>query len=236
MIGFAATLQALNQGSRYMGNLNKTDRSAVKRMKERGIYERPLVYEILDAGYLCHVAYNIEGRPYCTPTLYWRSGDHVYWHGSSVSRFLKQALGQQVCFTVTHVDGFVLARSAFNHSMNYRSVMLFGEVEEVTGDEKLTQLKVMVDQLFPGRWEELRPITRKEVNATTVLRIPVDEGSAKVREGDPSDNKEDYALPIWAGVVPIRPVTGAPVPDSANLPGLDLPAHLAHFTLPDDRD
>jgi nitroimidazol reductase NimA-like FMN-containing flavoprotein (pyridoxamine 5'-phosphate oxidase superfamily) len=219
-----------------MPDLKKTNRSTVRRMKERGIYQRPRVNEILDAGFSCHVAYNVDGRPYCTPTLYWRSGDHVYWHGSSVSRFLQQAVGQQVCFTVTHVDGFVLARSAFNHSMNYRSVMLFGEVELVDGPEKLEQLKLMVDQFFPGRWEALRPVTRKEVNATTVLRIAIDEGSAKVRDGDPSDNKEDYALPIWAGVIPLRMTAGALVPDPANLPGLPVPEHLKDYVLPEDRD
>jgi nitroimidazol reductase NimA-like FMN-containing flavoprotein (pyridoxamine 5'-phosphate oxidase superfamily) len=219
-----------------MENLKKTERSALKRMKERGVYDRPQVNDILDAGFTCHVAYNIDGRPYCTPTLYWRSGDHVYWHGSSVSRFLKQAVGQQVCFTVTHVDGFVLARSAFNHSMNYRSVMLFGEVEVVEGPEKLTQLKLMVERLFPGRWDVLRPVTRKELNATTLLRLAIDEGSAKVRDGDPSDNKEDYALPIWAGVIPLTTVTGKVIPDPANLAEAALPGHVRDFILPDNRE
>ncbi len=219
-----------------MENLKKTDRSSVKRMKERGIYEREKVNSILDAGFVCHVAYNIDGLPYCTPTMYWRSGDHVYWHGSSVSRFLKQAVNQQACLTVTHVDGFVLARSAFNHSMNYRSVMLFGQVEEVTGPEKLEQLQVMVDHLFPGRWDELRPVTRKELNATTVLRMLMQEGSAKVREGDPSDNKEDYNLPIWAGVMPLNMSAGELVPDPANLPGVLVPDHLRGYLLPGERD
>ncbi|MCW8844697.1 MAG: pyridoxamine 5'-phosphate oxidase family protein [Gammaproteobacteria bacterium] len=219
-----------------MGNLKKTVRSSVKRMKERGIYEREQVNDILDAGFVCHVAYNIDGLPYCTPTMYWRSGDHVYWHGSSVSRFLKQVLDQQVCLTVTHVDGFVLARSAFNHSMNYRSVMLFGQAEEVTGPEKLEQLRVMVEHLFPGRWDELRPVTRKELNATTVLRMLMEEGSAKVREGDPSDNKEDYKLPIWAGVIPLGLSAGGLVSDPANLPGVLVPDHLQSFVLPGERD
>ncbi len=219
-----------------MTDLRKTGRSAVKRMKERGIYDRKQVNEILDAGFMCHVAYTIDDHPYCTPTLFWRSGDHVYWHGSSVSRFLKQAVGAPACLTVTHVDGFVMARSAFNHSMNYRSVMLFGRVEEVTGEAKSEQLKVMVEQLFPGRWDELRPVTDKEINATTVLRMAIDEGSAKVRAGDPSDNKADYELPIWAGVIPLSMAPGELVPDPANLPGVEVPAHLRGFTLPDDRD
>lgn len=219
-----------------MNDLKKTERSEVKRMKERGIYDRQAVNAILDAGFMCHVAYTIDGHPYCTPTLFWRSGDHVYWHGSSVSRFLKQAAGHPACLTVTHVDGFVLARSAFNHSMNYRSVMLFGQVEEVTGPAKLEQLKVMVDHLFPGRWDELRPVTDKELNTTTVLRMAIDEGSAKVRDGDPSDNKADYELPIWAGVVPLRQSMGPAIPDPANLPAVEMPAHIRSLVLPDDRD
>ena len=219
-----------------MGNLKKTRSSTVKRMKERAIYERDRVNAILDDGFTCHVAYNIDGRPYCTPTMYWRSGDHVYWHGSSVSRFLKQAVNQDACLTVTHSDGFVLARSAFNHSMNYRSVMLFGKVEEVTGPEKLEQLKIMVDRLFPGRWDGLRPVTRKELNATTVLRMLMEEGSAKVRDGDPSDNKEDYKLPIWAGVIPLSVSAGELVPDPANLPGVPVPEHLRSYVLRGERD
>ncbi len=218
-----------------MNDLKKTERSEVRRMKERGIYDRQAVNAILDAGFMCHVAYTIDGHPYCTPTLFWRSGDHVYWHGSSVSRFLKQATGHPACLTVTHVDGFVLARSAFNHSMNYRSAMLFGQVEEVTGPAKLEQLKVMVDHLFPGRWDELRPVTDKELNTTTVLRMAIDEGSAKVRDGDPSDNKADYELPIWAGVVPLRQSMGPAIPDPANLPGVEMPAHIRSLVLPDDR-
>ena len=218
-----------------MNDLKKTERSEVRRMKERGIYDRQAVNAILDAGFMCHVAYTIDGHPYCTPTLFWRSGDHVYWHGSSVSRFLKQATGHPACLTVTHVDGFVLARSAFNHSMNYRSAMLFGQVEEVTGPAKLEQLKVMVDHLFPGRWDELRPVTDKELNATTVLRMAIDEGSAKVRAGDPSDNKADYELPIWAGVVSLKQVIGEITPDPANLPGMEAPAHIRNLVLPDDR-
>lgn len=219
-----------------MTDLKKTTRSAVKRLKDRGAYDRQCAYEILDAGYLCHVAYLIEAAPYCTPTLYWRSADRVYWHGSSVSRFLESVLGGQACLTVSHVDGFVLARSAFNHSMNYRSVMLFGEVDIVEGREKHDQLRNMSEHLFPGRWDQLRPVNRKEINATTVLSMPIDEGSAKVRRGPPSDNKEDYVLPIWAGVIPLSVVAGAPEPDPANLPGRELPEHLRDYRLPGQRD
>ena len=219
-----------------MSDLKKTGRSDVKRMKERGIYDREAVNAILDTSFMCHIAYTIDDHPYCTPTMFWRSGDYVYWHGSSVSRFLKQTLGGPACFTVTHADGFVMARSAFNHSMNYRSVMLFGQVEEVTGPAKLEQLKIMVDHLFPGRWDELRPVTAKEVNATTVLRMAIEEGSAKVRDGDPSDNKADYELPVWAGVVPLKQIMGEIIPDPANLPGVEIPAHIRDLVLPDDRN
>jgi len=218
-----------------MADLKKTQTSRMKRLKDRGRYDRDTINSVLDAGFLCHVAYTIDGHPICTPTLYWRSGDHVYWHGSRESRFLKSVLGQPACLTVTHVDGIVLARSAFNHSMNYRSVMLFGPVELVGEPEKSSQLRVLVDHLIPGRWDTLRPVSRKEVNATTVLRMAIAEGSAKVRSGDPSDHKEDYALPIWAGTIPLRMMADAPVPDPANLEALDVPEDVLNYRLPGER-
>jgi len=218
-----------------MADLKKTQTSRMKRLKDRGRYDRDTINSVLDAGFLCHVAYTIDGHPICTPTLYWRSGDHVYWHGSRESRFLKSVLGQPACLTVTHVDGIVLARSAFNHSMNYRSVMLFGQAELVEEPDKSVQLRALVDHLVPGRWETLRPMSRKEINATTVLRMAIDEGSAKVRSGDPSDNKEDYALPIWAGTIPLRMMADPPVPDPASQDGLDVPEHVLGYRLPGER-
>lgn len=218
-----------------MTKLKQTTRSRVKRLKDRGHYDRDTVNAILDAGVHCHIAYVIDGQPFCTPTLHWRSGGHVYWHGSRRSRFLQQAAGSQVCLTVTHLDGFVLARSAFNHSVNYRSVMLFGQAEPVEEPHKSRELQAMVERLFPGRWETLRPITRKELNATTVLRMAIAEGSAKVRASGVSDNREDYALPIWAGLLPLEMRVGRPQPDPGNLEGVSLPRYLRGYRLPGQR-
>jgi nitroimidazol reductase NimA-like FMN-containing flavoprotein (pyridoxamine 5'-phosphate oxidase superfamily) len=218
-----------------MADLKKTQTTRMKRLKDRGRYDRDTINNVLDGGFLCHVAYQIDGRPLCTPTLYWRSGNHVYWHGSRQSRFLKQVVGKSACLTVTHVDGIVLARSAFNHSMNYRSVMLFGQAELVEEPDKSIQLRALVDHLIPGRWETLRPMSRKEINATTVLRMAIEEGSAKVRAGNPSDNKEDYALPIWAGTIPLHVASGTPVPDPANAGALEVPRHVREYRLPGGR-
>jgi uncharacterized protein len=204
-----------------------TPRSRLKRLHERGHYDRKTVYAILDAGVICHVGYVIDGHPYVTPTSYWRHGDLLYWHGSSASRMLRH-LKQEVpvCVAITHVDGFVLARSGFHHSINYRSVMAFGRAQLVADGEKLAALEDFVERLFPGRWPELRPPTRQEVKATTVLRMPLEEVSAKIRTGPPKDDEEDYALPIWAGVLPIGTRLGAPQADPRLDPGMPLPAYL----------
>jgi hypothetical protein len=167
-----------------------------------------------------------------TPTIYWREGDRVYWHGSSASRMLRQSAGAEVCLTVTHLDGLVLARSAFHHSANYRAVMLFGTAEKVEDPEAITRhLQTFVDGLFPGRWDALRAMNAQELKATTLLSLRIDEGSAKVRVGPPKDDEEDYALPIWAGVLPLEVATGQPIPDPRNQAGLTPPAHLAGFKL-----
>jgi uncharacterized protein len=159
-----------------------TQKTRIKRIHERGRYDRDTVYAILDAGVICHVGYVIDDHPYVTPTSYWRHGDRLYWHGSSASRMLRH-LKQEVpvCVEVTHFDGFVLARSGFHHSINYRSVMAFGHAQLVPEDEKLAALEDFVERLFPGRWAELRPPTRQEIKATTVLHMALDEVSAKVR-------------------------------------------------------
>ena len=185
-------------------DLKRTPQSEVKRQRKRGAYDRATVDAILDGALLCHVAYLIDGAPYCTPTLAWREDDHVYWHGSSISRFLEQVAGHRACLTVTHFDGVVMARSAFHHSANYRSVMLFGNVELVTEPAaKEAALRRFMEQHWPGRWDSLRPMTVKELRATTVVRMAIDEGAAKIRSGPPGDDAEDYALPIWAGVLPM---------------------------------
>jgi len=200
-----------------------TERTRVRRRPQRGHYDRTTIDAILDAGFVCHVGYTLDGAPVVTPTAYWRSGDHVYWHGSRASRMLSSAAGQPVCLTVTHVDGLVLARSAFHHSLNYRSVMLFGVAEAVEGPDKLAALRDFVEGLYPGRWETLRPVMEKELKVTTVLRVAIEEASAKVRTGPPVDDEPDYALPVWAGVIPLRMVAGAPEPDPRLAPGIPAP-------------
>jgi nitroimidazol reductase NimA-like FMN-containing flavoprotein (pyridoxamine 5'-phosphate oxidase superfamily) len=215
-----------------MSDLTPTPRSRVKRLPDRGHYDFETIASILDAGFLCYVGYVIDGQPYVTPTTYWRNGEHVYWHGSSASRMLRTLeTGVDVCMTVAHVDGFVLARSAFHHSINYRSVMLFGKAHRLEDeDAKAKALEDFVERMFPGRWAELRPVTSQELNATTVLRMPILEGSAKIRTGPPKDDKEDYTWPVWAGVLPVHSVLAAPIPDK-RLPGtIREPEYLTNLT------
>jgi nitroimidazol reductase NimA-like FMN-containing flavoprotein (pyridoxamine 5'-phosphate oxidase superfamily) len=207
-------------------------RSAVKRLPKRGHYDRATVYAILDAGFICHVGYAIGGQPYVTPTAYWREGNAVYWHGSSASRMLRTLeTGADCCLSVTHLDGLVLARSAFHHSLNYRSVMLFGKAHKIEdAAEKLAKLKAFVERLYPGRWEELRPVNAAELKVTTVLGMHVDEASAKVRSGGPVDDEADYAQPTWAGVIPVHSMTGVPVGDDALVKGVKMRTSLADLT------
>jgi len=216
--------------------LKRTTRSRLKRLPKRGHYDFETMVAILDAGFLCHVGYVVDGAPLVTPTAYWREGRRVYWHGSHASRMLTTAAtGVPVCLTVAHVDGLVMARSAFHFSVNYRSAMLFGNARMVEDiDEKKAALKEFVNRMASGRWDQLRAVTRKELKATTVLWMDIDEGSAKVRTGAPIDDEDDYALPIWAGVVPIRMVADKPVDDprldgKAKAPG--VLADLSHLGL-----
>ena len=213
------------------GNLKTTTRTKLTRNPARADYDRDAVNKIIDATPLCHVSYIIDGRPYVTPTLQWREGGTIYWHGSSASRFLRQIVGKEVCMAITHFDGFVLARSAFHHSINYRSVMLFGEAVKVEDSAKNALLQSFVENLIPGRWENLRAMTDQEAKATTIFSMPIDEGSAKVRSGPPVDDDEDYSLPIWAGVLPVSQVLHEPVPDPKNLDGLEVPAHIRDYKL-----
>ena len=213
------------------GNLKKTKRTNLVRNPARADYDRDVVNHIIDATPLCHVSYIIDGRPYVTPTLQWREGDTIYWHGSSASRFLRQIVGKDVCMAITHFDGLVLARSAFHHSINYRSVMLFGEATKIEDSEKNGLLHNFVENLIPGRWENLRQMTDQEAKATTVFSMPIDEGSAKVRSGPPVDDDDDYSLPIWAGVLPLSQVLQEPVPDPKNLDGLEVPTHVLDFKI-----
>ncbi|HJS87499.1 MAG TPA: pyridoxamine 5'-phosphate oxidase family protein [Acetobacteraceae bacterium] len=208
-------------------------RTRVRRMPARGIYEREAVYAILDAGLLCHVGYVIEGQPYVTPTAHWREGDHLYWHGSSASRMLRaQGAGVPVCVTVSLLDGVVLARSGFHHSMNYRSVMALGTAKPVAALEaKLAALRAFTERVAPGRWDEVRPPTAQELKATTIMRLALDEVSAKVRTGPPVDDEADYALPCWAGVLPVAMRTAPPQPDPRLPPGTPVPAYLGTLKL-----
>ncbi len=200
----------------------------IKRLHERAHYDRETVHAILDAGLLCHVGYVIDGQPYVTPTCYWRSGDRVYWHGSSASKMLRRLeAGVPVCFTVALLDGLVLARSGFHSSINYRSVMAFGVAEKVEGEARiLAALVAFSERLTPGRWAELRPQNDQEIKATTVMALDLAEVVAKVRTGPPSDDEADYDFPVWAGNVPIRSLVEAPVDDPRLKAGIARPDYL----------
>lgn len=213
-------------------NQAPSERTRVKRLNKRAKYDAETVHGILDAMPICNVGYVFNGTPYVTPTLQWREDDHIYWHGSSASRMLESCINTDVCVTVSIIDGMVMARSAFNHSCNYRSVMVMGKAYVVTDSaEKEHRLKTFTDKLFPGRWDILRPVTAKELKATTMLGLSLNEASAKVRTGPPGDDEEDYALPIWAGVIPLRTDVLAPVSDGRNLAGMMPPEHVAGFRI-----
>ncbi|MGH9929300.1 MAG: pyridoxamine 5'-phosphate oxidase family protein [Pyrinomonadaceae bacterium] len=193
----------------------QTERTTLKRLPKRGVYDRELVYGILDEGFICHVGFSVAGQPFVIPTGYARVGDQLFIHGSQVSRMLRTlSSGIEVCVAVTLVDGVVLARSAFHHSINYRSVVIFGNAAIVEErDAKLAALFAFSEQVIPGRWDEVRQPTETELKATTVLSLPLVEVSAKVRTGPPIDDEEDYELPIWAGVIPLRLVADLPTND-----------------------
>jgi nitroimidazol reductase NimA-like FMN-containing flavoprotein (pyridoxamine 5'-phosphate oxidase superfamily) len=205
-----------------------SDRSQVRRLPKRGHYDAAVIHAILDEGFLCHVGFVHEGSPVVIPTSYGRSGDILYIHGSAASRMLRTLdQGVPVSIAVTLVDGLVLARSAFHHSMNYRSVVIFGTAVAVTDPaEKNEALRVFSEQLVPGRWDEVRQPAPQELKATSVLKVALDEASAKVRMGGPIDDEEDYALPVWAGVLPLR-ISAGPALDDSRLPsGIGPGAHI----------
>ena len=204
-----------------MTDFTPTARTRVKRLPKRARYDRDTVHAILDAGFVCHIGYSIDGQPYVTPTAYWREGEAVYWHGSSKSRMLL-ALEKRppVCLTVTHFDGLVVARSGFHMSVNYRTAMLFGTPYKVEAPaEKLAKMEKFIERVYPGHWPELRPVSKQELKAMSVFGLHIEEAVAKVRTGGPIDEDEDYALPIWAGVVPVKQVLGAPEDDGRLAPG-----------------
>ncbi len=188
--------------------------SRVRRRPQRGIYQREMIEAILDAAPFCHLGHIVQGRPVVIPTLHWRLGRDIYWHGNAASRMLKtNAAGGAVCLTASLFDGWVLARSGFNHSANYRSVICFGIARALQDPaEKAEALAGFMEKRFPGRWSHLRPATRQELKATSVLTMPIDEASAKVRTGPPHDEPEDLAWPVWAGVLPVQLSNGGPEP------------------------
>jgi uncharacterized protein len=200
---------------------------AVGRHPERGRYDSESIAGILDAGFICQVGFVVEGRPVVMPTMYARTGDVAYIHGSSLARWLSIIDGAEVCLSATIVDGIVFARSAFNHSLNYRSVVAFGCATVVNdGEEKLAALHAIVDRVQPGRWDDVRRPSEGELRATTVLRIPLDRASAKVRSGPPIDATADYDSSYWAGVVPLESLRGEPIPDPKLREGIPTPDYL----------
>lgn len=206
----------------------QTSRNQVRRLAKRGKYDKDIIYHILDKAFLCHVSFCIDEQPFIIPTLFARVEDSIYIHGSHISRMLKHlSEGTRICLCVTLVDGLVLARSAFHHSMNYRSVIVFGTGKLVEDEsEKLLALKTISDHLLPERWENCRQPNAKELNVTSVVRIEIEEASAKIREGMPVDDKEDYELQIWAGVLPIKEDFGTPIPDEQLAKEIALPDYL----------
>jgi len=212
-----------------MGGRPPSQRTRVRRVPERGAYDREQIDAILDAGLVCHLGFVHDGQPFVIPTLYGRVGDEVYVHGSAASRMLRTLKGGvDACLTVTLVDGLVLARSIFHHSINYRSVVVLGRAAEVTDpDEKVRALEAFGERILPGRWAEVRPPTALELKATSILRMPLDEASAKLRQGPPADDEEDYGLPVWAGVIPLALQADEPQPDprlAFDLPAPPVPA------------
>jgi len=205
-----------------MQTYTPTEHTQVRRMPKRGAYDKVQVHAILDEGRICHVGFAVDGRPFVIPTGYVRVGEQIYLHGSAASRMLRSLdQGIDVCVTVTLLDAFVLARSAFHHSMNYRSVVALGKARMVTDpDEKIAALTAFTNHIVPGRWEEVRPPTVQELKGTSVLALPLDEVSAKIRTGPPVDDEEDYSLPVWAGLVPLETRVGNPIADGRALDGV----------------
>jgi nitroimidazol reductase NimA-like FMN-containing flavoprotein (pyridoxamine 5'-phosphate oxidase superfamily) len=215
-----------------MNQDSPTKRTQVMRLPKRGDYSDVTIHGILDAGFLCHVGFVIDGQPVVIPTSYGRSGDTLYVHGSTASRMLRtMASGLEVCVTVTLVDGLVLARSAFHHSMNYRSVVLFGTATLVeAAGEKTAALRAISEQIVPGRWDDVRWPTEQELKATKVLALPISEASAKVRTGPPLDDEEDYAMKVWAGILPFRVQPQVPLPDPRlNGESQEVPGYLLDY-------
>ncbi len=208
-----------------------TERTRIVRESHRGAYDRETIYKILDEGFVCHVGFSVDGQPYVIPTLFARVGDAMYFHGSAASRMLRHLSdGVPVCVTVTLTDGFVLARSVFNHSINYRSVVALGKAVLIDApEEKLRALQAFTEKILPGRWKEARQPNEKELKATSILKLPLTEASAKMRVGPPQDDDPDYSLPVWAGVIPLRLVAGSPIRDERCSASIPTPSYVTHY-------
>lgn len=209
----------------------RSARTIVKRLPDRGHYDRETIYAILDEAFICHVGFVADGQPYVIPTGFARIGDDLYIHGSSASRMLRNlAQGIDVCVTVTLIDGLVLARSAFHHSINYRSVVVLGKAELVEdADEKNKALEAFTEHIVPGRWADVRWPNELELKATSVLRLPIAEASAKIRTGDPKDDEEDYAMDVWAGVIPLGLIATTPIADAKLKPDIAAPEYVLSY-------
>ncbi len=220
-----------------MEEIKPTPRTTVNRMRKRGSYDRELIHAILDRSLVCHVGVVIDGAPRVLPTLHARIDDRVYIHGAASNHMLRTAAeGVEICLTATMIDGLVMARSAFHHSVNYRSAVIFGIATEVTDRErKLAAMRALVEHIAPGRWEGTRRPNPKELEATSILELPITEASAKVRTGGPLDDEEDYALPFWAGVIPLRTDALLPIADSRLTPGIAMAPHISEYVPPDSR-
>jgi nitroimidazol reductase NimA-like FMN-containing flavoprotein (pyridoxamine 5'-phosphate oxidase superfamily) len=206
-----------------------TERTRVIREPQRGVFDREAIYKILDEGFVCHVGFASDGQPFVIPTMYARVDDAIYFHGSAASRMLRGAAsGVPVCITVTLADGLVLARSVFNHSMNYRSVVALGKAALVEdAKEKLAALRAFTEKILPGRWNDARQPNEKELKATSILRLALTEVSAKIRSGPVEDDAPDYELPVWAGIVPLRQIAEAPIRDERCDPSIPVPAYVS---------
>lgn len=211
-----------------------TPRTELRRLPDRGSHEAQVIHSILDDAFVAHVGFNVDGQPFVIPTLFGREGDKLYLHGSAASRTLRHLeTGVSACVNVTLVDGLVLARSAFHHSMNYRSVVAFGTARKIhTQSEKAHALQVIAEHVIAGRWKDVRRPSEKELKATTVLEFAIDEASAKVRTGPPKDDEEDYSLPVWAGVLPLKIEHKTPVPDPRLRHAGDVPDYILRYSRP----
>lgn len=214
-----------------MDELPQTSRTTLKRLPRRGSHDRETINRILDEGFICHVGFVIDGQPFVIPTGYARAGDKVFIHGSQASRMLRALkAGAGVCVTVTLIDGLVLARSAFHHSMNYRSVVIFGNARLIDDpDEKLSALYALSEHMIAGRWQDARAPSKSELEQTTVLELRIDEASAKIRTGPPLDDEEDYAMTVWAGVLPLQLMTRDPIADPRLPANIDVPDYVLEY-------